>query len=87
MNTSVEYRLMMGNADVNACLTRIRQAKIRKAMRNYELAVENKYDLAKDTFLDEILAIEREYQEKTEEYNKIFEYGLSFEDDKKENDK
>lgn len=87
MNTSVEYRLMMGNADVNACLTRIRQAKIRKAMRNYELAVENKCDLAKDTFLDEILAIEREYQEKIEEYNKIFEYGLSFEDDKKENDK
>lgn len=87
MNTSVEYRLMMGNADANACLAHIRQAKIRKAMRNYELAVENKYDLAKDTFLDEILAIEREYQEKIEEYNKIFEYGLSFESDKKENDK
>lgn len=87
MNTSVEYRLMMGNADVNACLTRIRQAKIRKAMRNYELAVENKYDLAKDTFLDEILAIESEYQEKIEEYSKIFEYGLSFENDKKENNK
>ena len=88
MNTSVEYRLMMGNADANACLAHIRQAKIRKAMRNYELAVENKYDLAKDTFLDEILAIEREYQEKIEEYNKIFEYALSFEkDEKKENDK
>lgn len=87
MNTSVKYRLMMGNTDVCACLARTRQAKIRKAMRNYELAVENKYDLAKDTFLDEILAIEREYQEKIEEYNKIFEYGLSFESDKKENDK
>ena len=83
MNTSVKYRLMMGNADVNACLAHMRQAKIRKAMRNYELAVENKYDLAKDTFLDEILAIEREYQEKIEKYNKIFEYGLSFENDKK----
>lgn len=83
MNTSVEYRLMMGNADANACLAHIRQAKIRKAMRNYELAVENKYDLAKDTFLDEILAIEREYQEKIEEYNKIFEYALSFEKDEK----
>lgn len=87
MNTSVKYRLMMGNTDVGACMARIRQAKIRKAMRNYELAVENKCDLAKDTFLDEILAIEREYQEKIEEYNKIFEYGLSFENDKKENDK
>lgn len=82
MNTSVEYRLMMGNADVNACLTRIRQEKIRKAMRNYELD-----DIVKDTFLDEILAIEREYQEKIEEYNKIFEYALSFENNKKENDK
>nr|DAU41005.1 MAG TPA: hypothetical protein [Bacteriophage sp.] len=78
MNTSVEYRLMMGNADVNACLARIRQEKIRKAMRNYELD-----DLTKDTFLDEILAIEREYQEKIEEYNKIFEYALSFEKDEK----
>lgn len=78
MNTSVKYRLMMGNTDVNACLARIRQEKIRKAMRNYELD-----DLSKDTFLDEILAIEREYQEKIEEYNKIFEYALSFEKDKK----
>lgn len=78
MNTSVKYRLMMGNTDVGACLARIRQAKIRKAMRNYELD-----DIPKDTFLDEILAIEREYQEKIEEYNKIFEYALSFEKDKK----
>ena len=78
MNTSVKYRLMIGNTDVGACLARIRQEKIRKAMRNYELD-----DISKDTFLDEILAIEREYQEKIEEYNKIFEYALSFEKDKK----
>lgn len=78
MNTSVKYRLMMGNTDVGACLARTRQEKIRKAMRNYELD-----DIQKDTFLDEILAIEREYQEKIEEYNKIFEYALSFEKDKK----
>ena len=78
MNTSVKYRLMMGNTDVGACLAHIRQAKIRKAMRNYELD-----DISKDTFLDEILSIEREYQEKIEEYNKIFEYALSFEKDKK----
>lgn len=78
MNTSVKYRLMMGNADVCACLAHIRQKKIRKAMRNYELD-----DIQKDTFLDEILAIEREYQEKIEEYSKIFEYALSFEKDKK----
>ena len=83
MNTSVKYRLMMGNTDVDACLARIRQAKIRSAMHKYELAVKNKYDLAKDTFLDEILAIEREYQEKVEEYGKIFKYALSFEKDKK----
>ena len=82
MNTSVKYRLMMGNTDVGACLERIRQEKIRKAMRNYELD-----DLSKDAFLNEILAIEREYQEKIEKYNKIFEYALSFEKDKKENDK
>ena len=82
MNTSVKYRLMMGNADVNACLTRIRQAKIRKAIRNYELAVENKNGLAKDTFLDEVLAIEREYQEKIEKYNEIFSYAFSFEEEK-----
>ena len=78
VDTSVKYRLMMGNTDVCACLAYIRQEKIRKAMRNYELD-----DISKDTFLDEILAIEREYQEKIEEYNKIFEYALSFEKDKK----
>lgn len=87
MNTSVKYRLMMGNADANACLAHIRQAKIRKAMRNYELAVENKYDLAKDTFLDEVLAVERDFQEELSEYDKMFDYALYFEREKKENDK
>ena len=82
IDTSVKYRLMMGNTDVCACLEYIRQEKIRKAMRNYELD-----DLSKDAFLDEILAIEREYQEKIEKYNKIFEYAFSFEKTKKENDK
>lgn len=82
MNTSVKYRLMMGNADVNACLTHIKLAKMRKAIRNYELAVENKNGLAKDTFLDEVLAIEREYQEKIEKYNEIFSYAFSFEEEK-----
>lgn len=86
MNTSVKYRLMMGNADVDACLSHIRQMKIRKAMRNYELAIKDKQDYAKDTFLDEILAIEREYQEKVEKYREIFSYAIS-KDKEKENDK
>lgn len=86
MNTSVEYRLMMGSTDVDACLARIRQMKIRKAMRNYELAIKDKQDSVKDTFLDEILVIEREYQEKIEKYREIFSCAIS-KGKEKENDK
>lgn len=87
MNTSVEYRLLMGHMDVEKILERKRQLRIRKAMSNYQLAVHNKQDFAKDTFLDEVLEIEREFQEELSEYDKMFDYALYFEREKKENDK
>lgn len=87
MNMSVEYRLMLGHTDVQRILERKRMLRVRKAMSNYQLAVHNKQDLAKDAFLDEILAIEREFQEELAEYDKMFDYALYFEREKKENDK
>lgn len=87
MNVSVEHRLLMGHMDVEKILERKRQLRIRKAMSNYQLAVHNKQDFAKDTFLDEVLEIEREFQEELSECDKMFDYALYFEREKKENDK
>lgn len=88
MNTSVEYRLLLGHTDVQRILERKRMLRIRKAMSNYQLNVHNKRDFAKDTFLDEVLATEREFQQELAEYDKMFDYALSFEREKeKENSK
>lgn len=87
MNVSVEYRLLMGHMDVEKILERKRQLRIRKAMSNYQLAVHNKQECARETFLDEVLEIERDFQEELSEYDKMFDYALYFEREKKENDK
>lgn len=87
MNVSVEHRLLMGHMDVEKILERKRQLRIRKAMSNYQLAVHNKQDFARDTFLDDVLEIERNFQEELSEYDKMFDYALYFEREKKENDK
>lgn len=87
MNVSVEHRLLMGHMDVEKILERKRQLRIRKAMSNYQLAVHNKQDFARDTFLDDVLEIEREFQEELSEYDKMFDYALYFEREKKGNDK
>lgn len=87
MNVSVEHRLLMGHMDVEKILERKRQLRIRKAMSNYKLAVHNKQECARETFLDEVLEIEREFQEELSEYHKMFDYALYFEREKKENDK
>lgn len=87
MNVSVEHRLLMGHMDVERILEHKRQLRIRKAMSNYQLAVHNKQECARDTFLDEVLEIEREFQEELSEYHKMFDYALYFEREKKENDK
>lgn len=83
MNVSVEHRLLMGHMDVEKILERKRQLRIRKAMSNYQLAVHNKQDFARDTFLDEVLEIEREFQEELSEYDKMFDYALYFEREKR----
>lgn len=77
----------MGHMDVEKILERKRQLRIRKAMSNYQLAVHNKQEYARETFLDEVLEIEREFQEELSEYDKMFDYALYFEREKKENDK
>ena len=87
MNVSVEHRLLMGHMDVERILERKRQLRIRKAMSNYQLAVHNKQEFARDTFLDEVIAIERDFQDELSEYDKMFDYALYFEREKKENDK
>jgi hypothetical protein len=87
MDTSVEHRLLMGYMDVEQILENKRQLRIRKAMSNYKLAVHNKQECARETFLDEVLEIEREFQEELSEYHKMFDYALYFEREKKENDK
>lgn len=87
MNVSVEHRLLMGHMDVEKILERKRQLRIRKAMSNYQLAVHNKQECARETFLDEVLEIERDFQEELSEYHKMFDYALYFEREKKENDK
>ena len=87
MDTSVENRLLMGHMDVERILERKRHLRMRKAMSNYQLAVHNKQECARETFLDEVLEIERDFQEKLSEYDKMFDYALYFEHDKKENDK
>lgn len=87
MDTSVEHRLLMGHMDVEQILENKRQLRIRKAMSNYKLAVHNKQECARETFLDEVLEIEREFQEELSEYDKMFDYALYFEREKKENDK
>lgn len=87
MDTSVEHRLLMGYMDVEQILENKRQLRIRKAMSNYKLAVHNKQECARETFLDEVLEIEREFQEELSEYDKMFDYALYFEREKKENDK
>lgn len=87
MNVSVEHRLLMGHMDVEKILERKRQLRIRKAMSNYQLAVHNKQECARETFLDEVLEIEKDFQEELSEYHKMFDYALYFEREKKENDK
>lgn len=87
MNVSVEHRLLMGHMDVEKILERKRQLRIRKAMSNYKLAVHNKQECARETFLDEVLEIEKDFQEELSEYDKMFDYALYFEREKKENDK
>ena len=87
MNTSVEHRLLMGHMDVEKILERKRHLRMRKAMSNYQLAVHNKQECARETFLDEVLEIERDFQEELSKYDKMFDYALYFEHEKKENDK
>lgn len=87
MNVSVEHRLLMGHMDVEKILERKRNLRIRKAMSNYQLAVHNKQECARDAFLDEVLEIEKDFQEELSEYDKMFDYALYFEREKKENDK
>ena len=70
MNTSVEHRLLMGHMDVERILERKRHLRMRKAMSNYQLAVHNKKECARETFLDEVLEIERDFQEELSEYDK-----------------
>lgn len=90
MNVSVEHRLLMGHMDVERILERkrhLRHLRMRKAMSNYKLAVHNKQECARETFLDEVLEIEKDFQEELSEYDKMFDYALYFEREKKENDK
>lgn len=87
MDTSVEHRLLMGYMDVEQILENKRQLRMRKAMSNYKLAVHNKQECARETFLDEVLEIEKDFQEELYEYDKMFDYALYFEREKKENDK
>lgn len=87
MNVSVDNRILMGHMDVEHILERKRHLRMRKAMSNYQLAVHNKKECARETFLDEVLEIEREFQEELSEYDKMFDYALYFEHEKKENDK
>ena len=87
MNTSVEHRILMGHMDVERILERKRHLRMRKAMSNYKLAVHNKQECAMETFIDEVLEIEREFQEELFEYDKMFDCALYFEREKEENDK
>jgi len=79
----------MGHMDVERILERKRILGVRKAMSNYQLNMHNKKDpeIAANVFLDEILAVEREFQDELAEYDKLFDYALHFEREKKENDK